>query len=79
MSASQLTKLPRHATHRKCEVAIVKKNNKRDKSRFEHLKADEKKRGQDDATATEIAAYEVKEMRKREGRSKVNKATKNHR
>jgi hypothetical protein len=57
----------------------VKKSIKRDKSRFEHLKADEKKHGKDDETATKIAAYEVKEMRKREGRSKENKASSNHR
>jgi hypothetical protein len=54
----------------------VKRDKERDKRRFEHLKADKKKHGQDEESATEAAAHEVKEMRKREGRSKGKKTLK---
>ncbi len=44
--------------------------NQVDKDRFEKLKDAEEERGRDEETAVEVAAGQVKEMRKREGRSK---------
>jgi hypothetical protein len=49
---------------------VLNKENQRDKERFEKLKDTQVERGRDETTATEIAAEEVKEMRRREGRSK---------
>jgi hypothetical protein len=50
---------------------MLNEENKVDKERFEKLKDTEIKRGQrDEETATEVAAGQVKELRKREGRSK---------
>lgn len=48
--------------------------NERDKERFEKLKEAQEKRGRDAESATEMAAEEVKEMRRREGRSKDDSA-----
>ena len=44
--------------------------NQVDKDRFEKLKDTEEERGRDEQTAIEVAAEQVNEMRKREGRSK---------
>jgi hypothetical protein len=41
-----------------------------DKERFEKLKDTQVERGRDEEEAIEVAASEVKEMRRREGRSK---------
>ena len=49
---------------------MLKPENKVDKERFEKLKTTEQKRGRADETATQVAAEQVKELRKREGRSK---------
>ena len=49
---------------------MVKPENKVDKKRFEKLKSAETDRGRDEEEATEVAAKEVKELRRREGRSK---------
>jgi hypothetical protein len=49
---------------------MVKPENEHDKERFEKLKDVQVDRGRDEEKATEIAAEEVKEMRRREGRSK---------
>ncbi len=44
--------------------------NQVDKDRFAKLKHAQTERGRDDEKATEVAAEEVKEMRRREGRAK---------
>lgn len=44
--------------------------NQDDKRRFEKLKDTELDRGRDEKKATQVAAREVKELRRREGRSK---------
>jgi hypothetical protein len=44
--------------------------NEVDKERFEKLKETQVERGRDEEKAIEVAASEVKEMRRREGRSK---------
>jgi hypothetical protein len=49
---------------------MLKPENKIDKSRFRKLKQTEKERGRGEQKATKVAAHEVKELRKREGRSK---------
>jgi hypothetical protein len=49
---------------------MLKPDNQKDKARFEGLKKTQVERGRDKDQATEIAASEVKEMRKREGRAK---------
>jgi hypothetical protein len=49
---------------------MLKKENQRDKARFDKLKETQIKRGRDEKEATEEAANEVKQMRQREGRSK---------
>lgn len=41
-----------------------------DKGRFEKLKEAEVERGREEGKATEVAAAQVKELRRREGRSK---------
>ena len=46
--------------------------NEKDKNRFEKLKQTEVERGRDDQRATKVAAKEVKELRRREGRDKEN-------
>ncbi|MFO0788846.1 MAG: hypothetical protein U0805_05265 [Pirellulales bacterium] len=49
---------------------MLNSENRKDKKRFEKLKETQVKRGRDEEKATEVAAGEVKEMRRREGRSK---------
>jgi hypothetical protein len=49
---------------------MLKKENQIDKDRFEKLKEAQVERGRDGESATEVAAEEVKELRRREGRSK---------
>ena len=49
---------------------MLKPENRTDKNRFEKLKAAQVNRGREEETATKVAAGEVKELRKREGRSK---------
>jgi hypothetical protein len=49
---------------------MLKKENQVDKERFEKLKDTQVEGGRDEEEATEVAASEVKEMRRREGRSK---------
>jgi hypothetical protein len=49
---------------------MLKKENQKDKQRFEKLKETQVERGRDDEKAIDVAASEVKEMRRREGRSK---------
>ena len=48
----------------------LKHENEKDKDRFDRMKQTEEERGRDEATATDVAAKEVKELRDREGRSK---------
>jgi hypothetical protein len=50
---------------------MLKRENRKDKDRFEKLKDTQVERGRDEKKATEVAASEVKEMRRREGRSKT--------
>jgi hypothetical protein len=52
---------PKHTTSTKNQV---------DKVRFEKLKDTQVERGRDEEKAIEIAAHEVRELRRREGRSK---------
>jgi hypothetical protein len=52
---------------------MLKPDNQKDKRRFEKLKGAQVERGRDKEEATDVAAAEVKEMRKREGRSKKEK------
>jgi hypothetical protein len=49
---------------------MLNPQNEKDKERFEKLKEAQVERGRDEEKATEVAASEVKEMRRREGRSK---------
>jgi hypothetical protein len=49
---------------------MLNHENQVDKDRFEKLKTAQVDRGRDEEKATEVAASEVKEMRRREGRSK---------
>jgi hypothetical protein len=49
---------------------MLKAENEQDKERFEKLKDTQVERGRDEEEATQVAASEVKEMRRREGRSK---------
>jgi hypothetical protein len=49
---------------------MVNPANQIDKDRFEKLKDTQVERGRDEETARTIAAEEVKELRRREGRSK---------
>jgi hypothetical protein len=49
---------------------MLNKENQRDKKRFEKLKETQIERGRDEEKAIDVAANEVKEMRRREGRSK---------
>jgi hypothetical protein len=49
---------------------MVKPDNQVDKDRFEKLKSTQTSRGRDEDEATQVAAEEVKELRRREGRSK---------
>jgi hypothetical protein len=49
---------------------MLKPDNQKDKGRFQALKSNEEARGRDEETATQVAAQETKELRKREGKSK---------
>jgi hypothetical protein len=49
---------------------MLNSENQTDKKRFEKLKEAQVERGRDEQKAIDVAASEVKEMRKREGRSK---------
>lgn len=49
---------------------MLKPENQVDKKRFERMKQTETERGRSEEKATKVAADEVKEIRKREGRSK---------
>jgi len=49
---------------------MLNAENERDKKRFEKLKETQIERGRDEQKAIDLAASEVKEMRRREGRSK---------
>jgi hypothetical protein len=49
---------------------MLNRENQKDKDRFEKLKEAQVERGRDEEKAIEVAASEVKEMRRREGRSK---------
>jgi hypothetical protein len=49
---------------------MLNKENEEDKERFDKLKEAQVERGRDEKKATEVAAGEVKEMRRRERRSK---------
>ena len=49
---------------------MLKPENQRDKARFKQLKRVEKERGLDEDSAIEVAAHQVKHLRRREGRSK---------
>ena len=48
---------------------MLKPENQVDKERFERLKQTEEERGRTEEKATEVAAEQVKEVRKREGRN----------
>jgi len=54
---------------------MVTPANEIDKDRFEKLKAAQTDRGREEEKATKIAADEVKELRRREGRSKETRLT----
>jgi hypothetical protein len=49
---------------------MVRPKNELDKERFEKLKEAQTDRGRPEEKAVEVAADEVKELRRREGRSK---------
>jgi hypothetical protein len=49
---------------------MLKPENSVDKKRFEKLKEAELEGGRNEESATDAAAHEVKELRRREGRSK---------
>jgi hypothetical protein len=51
-------------------TTMLNKENEKDKERFEKLKDTQVERGRDEEKAIEVAASEVKEMRRREGRTK---------
>jgi hypothetical protein len=55
-------------------TAEIKGKNQVDKDRFDKLKSTQVNRGRDEEKAIEIAAEEVKELRRREGRSKDDEA-----
>jgi hypothetical protein len=48
---------------------MLNAENGRDKKRFEKLKETQVERGREEKKAIDVAASEVKEMRRREGRS----------
>jgi hypothetical protein len=48
---------------------MLKPENQVDKARFDKLKEAELERGREDETAVEVAAAQVKELRKREGKN----------
>ena len=49
---------------------MLKPENQADKKRFDRLKQTEEERGRTKRKAVEVAAEQVKEIRKREGRNK---------
>jgi len=49
---------------------MLNPENEVDKDRFEKLKSAQTDRGRDEEKAIEVAAEEVKELRRREGRAK---------
>ena len=49
---------------------MLKPDNQIDKQRFKKIKTAQTERGRDEEKATEVAAHEVKELRRREGRTK---------
>lgn len=49
---------------------MLNPDNQKDKERFEKLKQTEQERGRPEDIATDVAARETKELRKREGRTK---------
>jgi hypothetical protein len=49
---------------------MLNEDNQKDKERFEKLKETQVERGRDEEKAIEVAASEVKELRRREGRDK---------
>jgi hypothetical protein len=49
---------------------MLSPENQKDQDRFEKLKETQVERGRDEEKATAVAASEVKEMRRREGRAK---------
>ena len=61
---------PSHADTSHAEPFEYAEKNQVDKDRFDKLKATQVDRGREEETAIEIAAEEVKELRRREGRSK---------
>ena len=52
---------------------MLNPGNQVDKDRFEKLKHAQTERGRNDEKATEVAAEEVKEMRRREGRERIHR------
>jgi hypothetical protein len=53
----------------------MKPKNQVDKDRFEKMKDTEQDHGRDEKTATEVSAAQVKELRRREGRSKEDESS----
>jgi hypothetical protein len=49
---------------------MLKPENQKDKNRFQKLKDVEMGRGRDEEKAIDVAAQQVKELRRREGRTK---------
>jgi hypothetical protein len=49
---------------------MLNPENEKDKERFEKMKETELERGREEEKAAQVAAKEVKELRKQEGRSK---------
>jgi hypothetical protein len=49
---------------------MLKPDNQVDKRRFQKIKDAQVERGREEEKATEVAASEVKELRRREGKSK---------
>ena len=54
---------------------MLNPENRVDKSRFDKLKEAELDRGREENTAIDVAAAQVKELREREGRGKVDSPT----
>jgi hypothetical protein len=49
---------------------MLNPENEKDKERFEKMKETELQHGREEESAIDVAAQEVKELRRREGRSK---------
>jgi hypothetical protein len=54
---------------------MLNNENQKDKDRFEKLKDSQVDRGREEEDAIQVAASEVKELRRREGRSKEDEET----